>query len=76
MLVLTRKVGESIKIGDHIEITVVESKGDQIKLGIKAPNNIDIHRKEIYEAIQQANKEAVSPASMLPDFVASHDKRK
>lgn len=51
MLVLTRKAGESIVIGDNIEITVIETKGDQIKLGIKAPKDIDIHRKEIYDAI-------------------------
>ena len=45
MLVLARKVGESIIIGDNIEITVIETKGDQIKLGIQAPKDLDIHRK-------------------------------
>ena len=60
MLVLTRKVGESIIIGDNIEITVIEAKGDQIKLGIKAPKEVDIHRKELYEAIQQANQQAAN----------------
>lgn len=60
MLVLTRKVGESIIIGDGIEITVIETKGDQIKLGIKAPKEVDVHRKEIYESIQQANQQAVN----------------
>ena len=60
MLVLTRKVGESIIIGDNIEITVIETKGDQIKLGIKAPKDIDIHRKEIYEAIQNENQQAIT----------------
>ncbi len=60
MLVLTRKVGESIIIGDNIEITVIETKGDQIKLGIKAPKDIDIHRKEIYEAIRNENQQAIT----------------
>ena len=60
MLVLTRKAGESIVIGDNIEITVIETKGDQIKLGIKAPKDIDIHRKEIYEAIQNENQQAIN----------------
>ncbi|MGM9929666.1 MAG: carbon storage regulator CsrA [Bacillus sp. (in: firmicutes)] len=60
MLVLTRKAGESIIIGDNIEITVIETKGDQIKLGIKAPKDVDIHRKEIYETIQQENKQAIN----------------
>ncbi|TYS15176.1 carbon storage regulator CsrA [Rossellomorea vietnamensis] len=58
MLVLTRKTGEAIKIGDDIEITVLSLKGDQIKLGIEAPKNIDIHRKEIYLSIQDENAEA------------------
>ncbi|MGD6804722.1 carbon storage regulator CsrA [Rossellomorea aquimaris] len=58
MLVLTRKTGEAIKIGDDIEITVLSIKGDQIKLGIEAPKNIDIHRKEIYLTIQDENTEA------------------
>ncbi|MGF2617929.1 carbon storage regulator CsrA [Rossellomorea vietnamensis] len=58
MLVLTRKTGEAIKIGDDIEITVLSIKGDQIKLGIEAPKNIDIHRKEIYLSIQDENAEA------------------
>ncbi|OCA89024.1 carbon storage regulator CsrA [Pseudobacillus wudalianchiensis] len=58
MLVLTRKTGEAIQIGDDIEITVVSVKGDQIKLGINAPKNVDIHRKEVYLAIQEENEKA------------------
>lgn len=58
MLVLTRKTGESIQIGDNIEITVVSVQGDQIKLGISAPKHIDIHRKEVYLSIQNENTEA------------------
>ncbi|KZE52608.1 carbon storage regulator CsrA [Rossellomorea marisflavi] len=58
MLVLTRKTGESIQIGDNIEIKVVSIQGDQIKLGIDAPKHIDIHRKEVYLSIQEQNTEA------------------
>ena len=58
MLVLTRKTGEAIQIGDDIEITIVSIKGDQIKLGINAPKNIEIHRKEIYLEIQKENEDA------------------
>lgn len=56
MLALTRKAGESIVIGDNIEITVLAVNGDQIKLGIDAPRNISIHRKEIFEQIKEENK--------------------
>lgn len=58
MLVLTRKTGEAIQIGDQIEVTVLSIKGDQIKIGINAPKNIEIHRKEVYLDIQQENANA------------------
>ncbi|KIL42973.1 carbon storage regulator CsrA [Jeotgalibacillus campisalis] len=58
MLVLTRKTGEAIKIGDDIEITVISSSGDQVKLGINAPKHVDIHRKEVYLNIQEENESA------------------
>jgi len=58
MLVLTRKKGEVIKIGDDIEITIVASKGEQVKIGISAPNNVEIYRKEVYEEIIAENQEA------------------
>jgi carbon storage regulator len=58
MLVLTRKTGEAIQIGEDIEISVVSIKGDQVKLGINAPKNVEIHRKEIYLTIQEENNEA------------------
>lgn len=58
MLVLTRKINESIMISDDIEIIIVSIDGDQVKLGINAPKYVDIHRKEVYLSIQEANKEA------------------
>ncbi|WP_423408245.1 carbon storage regulator CsrA [Heyndrickxia sp. MSNUG] len=65
MLVLTRKNGETIKIGDDIEITIVSSKNDQVKIGIKAPKNIEILRKELYEQIQEENQEASKDISSM-----------
>ncbi|WP_058485990.1 carbon storage regulator CsrA [Defluviitalea phaphyphila] len=56
MLALSRKKGESIIIGDNIEITVLEVQGEQIKIGIEAPKNIPIYRKEIYLQIKEENK--------------------
>lgn len=66
MLVLSRKVDESIMIGDNVQITVVEIRGDHVKIGIKAPRTITVHRKEVYEAIQRENIEAARVA--LPDL--------
>ena len=58
MLVLTRKLGESIAIDDDIKIVVVSIKGRQVRLGIEAPRNTKIHRQEIYLAIQEENQAA------------------
>ena len=58
MLILARKVGEKIRIGDDIELVVVSLKGDTVRLGLKAPKGVSIHREEIYEAIQAENQAA------------------
>jgi len=58
MLALSRKKDESIIINDDIEITVIEVKGEQVKLGITAPKSVPIYRKEVYVQIQEANKDA------------------
>lgn len=58
MLALTRKKGESIIIGDNVEIIVLNLQGDQVKLGIVAPKEISVHRKEVYIQIQEENKKA------------------
>ena len=66
MLVLTRRIQESIQIGDHIEVKILAIEGDQIKLGIEAPLSIEIHRKEVYLDIQRQNNEAANtPAHLL-----------
>lgn len=59
MLALSRKMNESIMLGNDIEITILEIKGDQVKIGIRAPKVVPIYRKEIYLQIQQSNKEAI-----------------
>lgn len=58
MLLLTRKLGENIRIGDDVKITIVEVKGNHVKLGIDAPPSVKVHREEIYERIQQENRRA------------------
>lgn len=57
MLALSRRIGESIMIGNDVEITVIEIKGEQVRLGIRAPKSIPIHRKEIYLQIKESNQE-------------------
>ena len=68
MLALSRKTGESIVIGNDIEITVLEIRGDQVKLGINAPKSVPIYRKEIYVQIQEENnaavKETINPSDL------------
>ena len=58
MLVLSRQKDESIMIGDDVEITIVDVRGDKVRLGITAPKKIPVHRKEVYEAIQREKAEA------------------
>lgn len=62
MLVLSRRSHESIRIGDNIVVTVLEVRGDHVRLGIDAPHDVEVHRQEVYEAIQAANVSAASPA--------------
>jgi carbon storage regulator len=59
VLVLTRRANQSIMIGHEIVVTVLEVRGDQVRLGIKAPRSIDVHREEIFVQLQQANRDAV-----------------
>ena len=58
MLVLSRQRDESIIIGDNVVITIVDIRGDKVKLGIEAPREISVHRQEVYEAIQRENRQA------------------
>ncbi len=57
MLFLTRRLNQSIKIGDNIEISVVEVRGDQVRIGITAPRDTDVHRREVYDQIQQEKQQ-------------------
>ncbi len=68
MLVLSRQRDETIMIGDEVEVTVVDIRGDKVRLGITAPRQIQVHRKEVYEAIKRENRAAaqVRPEDMAP----------
>ena len=71
MLVLTRKCGESIIVGDHVEIKVLELHGNQVKIGVQAPQAVPIHRKEVYIAIQRENEAAASGPQQPPADVSA-----
>ncbi len=67
MLVLSRQRDETIMIGDDIEVTVVDIRGDKVRLGINAPKEVSVHRKEVYEAIRKENREA---AQVRPEDIS------
>ncbi len=68
MLALSRHCNESIMLGNDIEVTILEVKGDQVKIGITAPRSLPIYRKEIYTQIQQSNKEAMEVKASVDDI--------
>ena len=63
MLVLTRRANQSIVIGRDVTVTVLEIRGDQVRLGITAPRSVSVHREEVWLELEKANKEAASPSS-------------
>jgi len=69
MLVLTRKTNEAIVIGENIVVTVIDIRGDKIRLGIEAPKQVSVHRREVYERIKQSDTEAQPPQDQTtPDI--------
>jgi carbon storage regulator len=71
VLVLSRRIGESVVIGNDVVVTVLEVRGDIIRLGIAAPREVTVHRQEVFEAIEAANKSAASPDAESVSALAS-----
>ena len=71
MLVLSRQRDESIMVGDNVQITIVDIRGDKVRLGIVAPTEIPVHRKEVYDAIQRENRKAAGVSTEDVPAVAS-----
>lgn len=67
MLILTRRSGESVMVGDDIVITVFEVRGDAVRIGIKAPRSVAVHREEVYLELQATNQQAASPDEDVVD---------
>jgi carbon storage regulator len=66
MLILTRRVGESVMIGDNVSITVLGVKGNQVRLGVNAPRDVAVHREEIFERIHGEGSASIDPSSQEP----------
>lgn len=76
MLVLTRTANQSIMIGHDVVVTVLEIRGDQVRIGIRAPRSIDVHREEVYAALQRANRTAAGSAGKTLSALGSIPKPK
>jgi carbon storage regulator len=66
MLILSRKTNEKIMIGDDISVSIIEIRGDQVRLGVDAPKSVKVFRQEVFDAIKAENKAAAQSASVLP----------
>jgi carbon storage regulator len=77
VLVLTRRANQSIMIGSDVVVTVLEVRGDQVRIGIEAPRSVSVHREEVFRELEAANREAASPASLegLAGLRPSKDRR-
>ncbi|MCX8129907.1 MAG: carbon storage regulator CsrA [Clostridia bacterium] len=76
MLVLTRKKNQSIMLNDDIEITIIDVQGDQVRIGINAPKNVSVYRKEIYMEIKDENKRAADIKTIsIPDLLKGTEKK-
>ncbi len=76
MLILSRKVNEKIVIGDNITISIIEIKGDQIRIGVDAPRCVKVFRQEVFSEIRDANKAASESVPVLPKLKLPADKRR
>jgi carbon storage regulator len=70
VLVLTRRAGESLMIGDDVVITVLDVRGDVVRIGIKAPRSVQVHREEVYRELQRVNREAASPSDLTVEALS------
>jgi carbon storage regulator len=68
MLILSRKINEKIMIGDDISISIIEIRGDQVRIGVDAPKNVKVFRQEIFDAIRAENKAAAESAPFIPEL--------
>jgi len=68
MLILSRKVNEKIMIGDEISVSIIEIRGDQVRIGVDAPKSVKVFRQEVFDAIKAENKAAAQSVAVLPEI--------
>jgi carbon storage regulator len=68
MLILSRKINEKIMIGEDISVSIIEVRGDQVRLGVDAPRNVKVFRQEVFDAIRAENRAAAESAPVFPEF--------
>jgi carbon storage regulator len=68
MLILTRRIGEAVRIGSNVRIQILSQHGNQVRIGIHAPKTIEVHREEVFERIQQERNTEASPPSRTEEF--------
>ncbi|MFP3089193.1 carbon storage regulator CsrA [Treponema sp. TIM-1] len=68
MLILSRKINEKVMIGDDISISIIEIRGDQVRLGVDAPKSVKVYRQEVFDAIKAENKAAAASTPVFPEF--------
>jgi len=68
MLILSRKINEKIMIGDEISISIIEIRGDQVRIGVNAPKSVKVFRQEVFDAIKAENKAAAESTPIFPEF--------
>jgi carbon storage regulator len=76
MLILSRKINEKVMIGEEITVSIIEVRGDQVRIGIDAPKNVKVFRREVFDAIKAENKAASESAPVIPQLDFGGKKRK
>ena len=69
MLILSRKINEKIMIGEDISVSIIEIRGDQVRIGVDAPKTVKVFRQEVFDAIEAENRAAAQSAAKIPDVV-------
>ncbi|MDR2363104.1 MAG: carbon storage regulator CsrA [Spirochaetaceae bacterium] len=74
MLILSRKINEKVMIGEDISVSIIEIRGDQVRIGVDAPKTVKVYRQEVFDAIKAENKAAAASTPVFPEFTFGADR--